>query len=295
MATYLKSRRNRLRPVDVGLRDERRGRRVPGLRREEVAQLAGVSVDYYIRLEQGRDLSPSDSVIDALARALRLDETERAHLYHLLRPGRQPATHPASREIRPGVRLLLDSLERPAFVIGRRLDILATNAAARAMLTDFDALPERDQNHARWIFLDPRTRALYQDWEVVARENVAILRRDVGRYPGDGELLELIEELAATSPEFAAMWDDQDVHTRTFGTKRYRHPIAGPMTVHYEAMILDEPDQLLYIYSVEPGTPSADAMASVLTLAGRGSENRPCARRIRSPSTKSFPNYPRDE
>ena len=274
LGAYLKSRRGRLRPVDFGLPDESRQRRVPGLRREEVAQLAGVSVDYYIRLEQGRDLSPSESVIDALARALRLDETERAHLYHLLRPVRRPAPAPASRDVRPGVRLLLDALERPAFVIGRRLDILATNAAARVMLADFDARPERDRNHARWIFLDAVTRELYEDWDVVARENVAILRRDLGRYPDDEELRELIEELAAGSREFAPMWDDQDVHARSFGTKRYRHPVAGPMTVHYEAMVLDDADQLLYVYSVEPGTPSADAMATIVALAGRGSNDR---------------------
>jgi transcriptional regulator with XRE-family HTH domain len=267
LGAYLKSRRGRLRPVDVGLPNGYGRRRVPGLRREEVAQLAAISVDYYVRLEQGRDLSPSESVIDAVARALLLNETERAHLYHLARPVRRPTPAPTGRNIRPGVRLLLDALDRPAFVIGRRLDILATNAAARAMLADFDALPERDRNHARWIFQDPATRALYQDWEIVARENVAILRRDAGRYPDDEELRELIDELTASSPEFASMWDDQDVHARSFGTKRYRHPIAGPMIVHYEAMALDDPDQVLYVYSVEPGTPSADAMATVVALA----------------------------
>jgi transcriptional regulator with XRE-family HTH domain len=277
LGTYLKSRRGRVRPEDVGLPNGAGRRRVPGLRREEVAQLAAISVDYYVRLEQGRDLSPSESVIDALARALRLNATERAHLYHLIRPVSRPTPTPARMEIRPGVRLLLDALDRPAFVIGRRLDILATNAAARAMLTDFDSLPEHDRNHARWIFQDPATRALYEDWEVVARENVAILRRDAGRYPGDEELRELIDELMASSPEFASMWDDQNVHTRSFGTKRYRHPVAGPMTVHYEAMALDDPDQMLYVYSVEPGTPSADAMAIVIALADARGGRSPAA------------------
>jgi transcriptional regulator with XRE-family HTH domain len=261
---FLRVRRARLRPADVGIQSVGQ-RRVPGLRREEIASLAGMSVDYYIRLEQGRDLTPSPSVLDALARALRLDDVEREHLYSLIRPAPPTLAGPDADDspttIRPGVRLLLDSLPTPAFVIGRRLDILATNRMARAMLGDFDAKPVRDRNHARWIFLDPATRDLYVDWPVVARENVAILRRDAGRYPHDTELQALIGELSVASPEFRTWWADHDVLARNHGTKRYNHPIVGPMTIHYEASALGDDDQVLYIYSVEPGTPSADAMA----------------------------------
>jgi transcriptional regulator with XRE-family HTH domain len=266
---FLRVRRARLRPEDVGIQTTG-NRRVPGLRREEIASLAGMSVDYYVRLEQGRDLTPSPSVLDALARALRLDDIEREHLYSLVRPAAPPTR--AGRDaggsgvdgpapIRPGVRLLLDGIPTPAFVIGRRLDILATNRMARAMLADFDVRPVRDRNHARWIFLDPATRELYVDWPVVARENVAILRRDAGRYPHDTELQALIGELAVASPEFRTWWAEHDVLARNYGTKRYRHPVVGPMTVHYEASALGDEDQQLYVYSVEPGTPSADAMA----------------------------------
>jgi transcriptional regulator with XRE-family HTH domain len=262
---FLRVRRARLRPEDVGIPATGQ-RRVPGLRREEIASLAGMSVDYYVRLEQGRDLTPSRSVLDALARALRLDDVEREHLYSLVRPAVPPtvaagsaATGPAP--IRPGVRLLLDGIPTPAFVIGRRLDILATNRIARAMLADFDARPIRNRNHARWIFLDPATRDLYVDWPVVARENVAILRRDAGRYPHDTELQALIGELAVASLEFRTWWAEHDVLARSYGTKRYNHPVVGPLTVHYEASALGDEDQTLYVYSVEPGTPSADAMA----------------------------------
>src|SRR5262249_46659524 len=178
LCEFLRVRGARLRPEDVGIQSIGQ-RRVPGLRREELASLAGMSVDYYVRLEQGRDLTPSPSVLDALARALRLDDVERAHLYSLIRPAAPPIlarpdagmrARGGMTTTRPGVRLLLDSLPTPAFVIGRRLDILATNRMARAMLADFDARPVRDRNHARWIFLDPATRDLYVDWPVIARE-----------------------------------------------------------------------------------------------------------------------------
>jgi transcriptional regulator with XRE-family HTH domain len=266
---FLRTRRARLRPEDVGIQTTGQ-RRVPGLRREEIASLAGMSVDYYVRLEQGRDLTPSPSVLDALARALRLTDVEREHLYSLVRPtalpglGGQDADGSAAGRpapIRPGVRLLIDGIATPAFVIGRRLDILATNRMARAMLADFDARPVRDRNHARWIFLDPATRELYVDWPLVARENVAVLRRDAGRYPHDTELQALIGELSVASPEFRTWWAEHDVLARNHGTKRYHHPVVGPMTIHYESSALGDQDQVLYIYSVEPGTPSADAMA----------------------------------
>jgi transcriptional regulator with XRE-family HTH domain len=269
LGDFLKSRRDRLRPEDVGLPSGGQ-RRVPGLRREELAMLAGVSVDYYVRLEQGRDLTPSEAVLDALARALRLDDTERAHLIALARPPQIPFATPdagATTAVRPSVQMLIDGLDQPAFVMGRRMDILATNRMARALLTDFDARPARERNHARWIFLDPATRGLYVDWPVIARDNVAILRHDMAQHPDDPQLRELIRELSMASPEFRTWWVEHDVTTRNSGIKRYRHPVVGEMTIHFEAMRLADEDQLLFVYSVEPRTASHDAMRLLATWA----------------------------
>jgi MmyB-like transcription regulator ligand binding domain len=208
-------------------------------------------------------------VLDSLARALRLDDTERAHLFALARLPRIPFATPdaGTTEVRPSVQMLIDGLDQPAFVIGRRMDILATNRMARALLTDFDARPQRERNHARWIFLDPATRELYVDWPVVARENVAILRHDAAQHPDDPQLRELIGELSMASPEFRTWWAEHDVATRNSGTKRYRHPVVGELKIHFEAMRLADEDQLLFIYSVEPGTPSYDAMRLLATWA----------------------------
>ena len=267
LSEFLRSRRDRLRPVDVGLPD-RGQRRVPGLRREEVASLAGVSTDYYVRLEQGRDITASEDVLDALARALQLDEAERLHLHHLAKPRRTRRRPPPSQRVRPGVRLLLDRLATPAFVLGRRTDVLATNRMARALLADFDAMPAAERNHARWLFLDPRARDLYADWESVARENVAILRMDAGRYPDDERLSALIGELSVKSPEFARWWADHDVLVRGHGTKRYHHPIVGEIDIRYEASQLADEDQTLFIYSVEPDSASEQALALLDSWSG---------------------------
>jgi transcriptional regulator with XRE-family HTH domain len=260
LSEFLRSRRDRLRPVDVGLPD-RGQRRVPGLRREEIANLAGVSTDYYVRLEQGRNITASEDVLDAIARAMQLDEAERRHLYDLAkpRPPRRSASPP--QKVRPGVRLMLDSLQTPAFVLGRRMDLLATNRMCRALLADFDAMPVGERNHARWVFLDPRARALYADWDTVARENVAILRMDAGRHPDDDRLSALVGELSVKSAEFARWWADHDVLVRGHGTKRYRHPIVGDVEIRYEALQLADEDQTLFVYSVEPGSASEQALA----------------------------------
>jgi hypothetical protein len=164
--------------------------------------------------------------------------------------------------------MLLDSLTQPAFVLGRRTDVLAANRLARALLTDFDAMPESERNHARWLFLDPLARQLYGDWETVARENVAILRMDAGRHPEDARLAALIGELSVKSPEFARWWADHDVLVRGHGTKRYLHPIAGEIEISYEALRLADDDQTMFVYSVEPDSASAAALALLDSWSG---------------------------
>lgn len=271
LSEFLQSRRARLRPEDVGLHAEAAGtRRVPGLRREELAQLAGVSVDYYVRLEQGRQVNASDQVLHALARALGLNETERAHLVDVARPAPAPAASVIPKQrARKGIRLLLDGLADPAFLLGPRLEVLATNRMARTLLCDFDALPLRERNHARWLFLEPANRELYLDWERVARSNVAVLRLAAGRHPDDAELAALVGELSVKSPGFARWWAAHEVTQLNHGTKRYRHPVVGQLTVSYEALALpDDPDQTLFVYSAEPGSASEAALRLLDNWAG---------------------------
>jgi len=190
---FLRSRRAKITPDQAGLPRQPGGRRVPGLRREEVAQLAGVSVDYYIRLERGRHSHVSESVLDALARALRLNDLERSHLFQIARPSRaRPRSLPPQR-LRPGLQLMVDTLiDVPVVVVGRRLDVLASNRLARALYTDFDALPATNRNMAWLIFLDEKVRALFADWEENARGTVAALRLYAGRQPHDPVLAELV-------------------------------------------------------------------------------------------------------
>lgn len=259
LRAFLRSRRERVRPEAVGLEPGPGPRRVPGLRREEVATLAGVSVDYYTRFEQGRDLNVSEEVVRAVGRALQLEGDELAHLIALARPiaRRRPRSAPPPQRVRPDVRVLVDALGLPAFVLGRRLDVLAANRLARALLTDFTALPEAERNHARWVFLDPAARERYLDWEAVARDNVAQLRLQAGRQPEDERLTALIGELTVRSGQFAAWWADQAVSSSLHGRKRYRHPVVGELEVSFEALaIADAPDQRLYIYAAAPGSPS---------------------------------------
>jgi transcriptional regulator with XRE-family HTH domain len=260
---YLRRRRAELQPADVGLPDTA-FRRVAGLRREEVAQLAGVSTDYYTRLEQGRDLSPSDAVLDALARALELDDAGRAHLQHLANPARPPRRPIRTvQRVRPAVRSMLDAWTgQAAFVLGRRGDVLATNPLARALLADFEAMPYRDRNLTKWILLDPAARELYVDWAQIASEMVAILRLDAGAHPDDARTTELVGELTLKSPEFPRWWSQHRVLDRTWGHKRFRHPVVGPLEIDYEALHLPgDPDQTLFVYRAPDGdTTSADAL-----------------------------------
>ncbi|HEV7421766.1 MAG TPA: helix-turn-helix transcriptional regulator [Mycobacterium sp.] len=261
LAEFLSARRAQLRPEDVGLGGEFVRRRVPGLRREELARLAGVSVDYYTRLEQGRSRSASTEVLDALATALRLDDPERQHLHHIARPQpAQPKRRPRPQTVDAetlSLLALLDQVCSPAFVLGRRLDVLAHNRLAGALITEFRRLPAPQRNQARFVFFDPHARELYADWATVAADTVAMLRLDAGRYPDDTKLSALIGELSIHSEEFRTWWSDHDVQRRTTGTKGYHHPLVGDLTVRYQALNPSgDPDQILIIYTTEPGSAS---------------------------------------
>jgi transcriptional regulator with XRE-family HTH domain len=259
---FLRSRRARLTPEAAGLASHLRGRRVPGLRREEVAQLAGVSVDYYVRLERGRNPHASDAVLDAIARALRLDDAERDHLFALARPGRTQHRPTPPQRVRPGLYQVLDALgDIPALITGRRLDILAGNPIAHALLTDFGALPHHERNMARYVFLDPAARTLYDDWAAAARSVVAILHVDAGRHPHDLQLAELISDLSLRDDDFRRWWTDHDVLNNTHGTRRYHHPIAGNLTLNYEIFsTAGDEDQRLVLHTAEPGSPSEQGL-----------------------------------
>ncbi|MFE3074194.1 helix-turn-helix domain-containing protein [Streptomyces sp. NPDC059247] len=267
LSEFLRSRRARLKPEDVGLPEFGRHRRVPGLRREELAQLAGVSVAYYTRLEQGNGRNVSMEVLDAIARALRLSETERAHLTHLAKPTAKKRQHRAAvarpQQVRPGLQHLLDSMEGvPAFVGGRRLDVLAWNRMARALLGDFSAMEPGERNVARMVFLGDHARDLYVDWECKATEVVSVLRLYAGCYPDDPALLALVGELSVRSEEFRSLWAAHTVADKGHGTKRLRHPLVGEMTLSYESLRVAgaDPDLVLVTYHAEPGSPSADAL-----------------------------------
>jgi transcriptional regulator with XRE-family HTH domain len=281
LGEFLRARRAAVSPDAVGLDGSGPGRRVRGLRREEVAQLAGVSVDYLTRLEQGRHTSPSDAVVDALARALLLDDAGRAHLIDLVRSGHQPPERPHGQRVRPAVHQMLDALiDQPAFVLGRRTDVLASNALARALITDWNAKPAPERNYVRWMFLDPAAREVHLDWATVAADVVGTLRLDAGRHRDDPLLNQLVGELTINSPEFRNWWNDHRVHQRTHGSKRLHHPAVGPITIHYEALALPgDDDQTMFVYTTEPGSTSHDNLrllaswSADLTSATHGPDN----------------------
>jgi transcriptional regulator with XRE-family HTH domain len=273
---FLRSRRAKITPEEAGLHPHPGARRVPGLRREEVAHLAGVSVDYYVRLERGRNLNVSESVLDAIARALQLNDLERTHLFTLAKPSRaRPRALPPQR-VRPGLRLVLDSLtDVPALVLGRRMDVLASNRMARALYTDFTALPARSRNMARLIFLDDVMRSIYADWEGAARGIVASLHLYAGRHPHDPALAELVGELSVRDQDFRRWWADHDVFERTYGVKHLNHPIVGELILGYEAFTpADDPDQTLGISTVEPGSPSQERLRLLASWAEPATSDR---------------------
>lgn len=268
LADFLKRARAAVDPARAGLPADGRVRRVAGLRREEVALLAGVSTDYYTRLEQGRRITPSIAVLDAIARALDLDETGRTHLGHLVGApsNRRTVSRPVQR-VRPGLYQLLDSLDnQPATILGRHTDVLASNRAARVLFADFDAMPPRERNYARWMFTSPQARDLFVDWEIQARSAVENLRLDVGNDPNDPASIALVDELSSVSEEFRTWWSEHRVFQRTHGTKRLRHPVVGELAVDFETFTMPgDADQTLFVYTTEAGSPSRDALNLLLS------------------------------
>jgi len=257
LGAFLKARRAALDPADLGLPRGVTQRRVKGLRREELAQLSGISVDYYTRLEQGRAKNVSDAVLGSLARALRLDAGEESYLRNLAAPGRRGL--PGPQRVRPELRLLLDAIQAPAFVFGRYLDVLAWNALGGAVAFDFENLEER--NIAKLSFLGERGKELYPEWEAVSREVVANLRAEGGRHPGDPEFARLVDELSRGSAEFRALWAEHTVQEKAQGWKVLANPVAGELRLRYETLRLpDDPDQGLVIYHAEPGSESERAL-----------------------------------
>jgi hypothetical protein len=261
---FLASRRAKVTPEQVGLPPGGGKRRVPGLRREEVAVLAGVSTDWYIRLEKGHINGVSADVLDAVARALHLDEAERAHLFDLARaakPTRAPRRRAQTR-VRPSMQRIVDSMvTTPAFVRNGRLDLLAINALGRALYAPVFDDPARPANLARFNFLDPRAEDFFPDWDDAANTTVALLRTEAGRDPHNRDLTDLIGELATRSDEFRVRWAAHNVRLHHSGTKCFQHPVVGALDLAFEAMDLPaEPGLTLTAYTAEPGAPSADAL-----------------------------------
>ena len=261
---FLTSRRAKLTPDEVGLTSYG-PRRVPGLRREEVAVLAGVSVPYYTRLERGNLSGVSESVLEALARALELDDAERAHLFDLARAA-QPAAparrRPRKERIRPSVQRMLDAITGgPAAVINGRLDMLATNTLARGLYSELYVDPVRPVNHARFVFFSPRATDFYDDWERAADDTVAILRTAAGRDPYDRDLSDLVGELSTRSEEFRKRWAAHNVRIHRTGTKAFHHPVVGDLTLTYEMLELSADSGLaIMAYTAEPGSMSAETL-----------------------------------
>lgn len=266
LGVFLRARRARLLPSDVGLAPGAGTRRTPGLRREEVATLAGISIDYYIRLEQGKETNPSPSVVDALARILQLGPDEHAHLRQLAwRSSHIPAearAKPTVESVRPGVAVLLESLRPlPANVSTRIGDLLAWNPGGLRLFPGMEKYPRNQRNVARFVFLDPAARTLFPDWEEQLTGAVAYLRALAGREPDSAHLARLVGELLVKSPEFARLWERYDIGTHSHGTKRFTHPEVGPITLRYQTMQLDGTDgHVLAVYLAEPGTPEHDAL-----------------------------------
>ncbi|GAA2228262.1 MULTISPECIES: helix-turn-helix domain-containing protein [Kitasatospora] len=271
LGNFLRARRDLVSPERAGLVSHT-SRRVKGLRREEVALLAGVSTDYYTRLEQGRERNPSEQVLGTVARALQLDDDGAAHLFRLAQPAPRTAAGPVAT-VGPELRRLMDHfLDLPAVIVGPALDILAANHAARQLYSGF----ARTDNQLRMLFLDPAGRRFYRDWDRAARSMVSNLRAQAAPFPDDPRIAQVIGELSLRSPAFADLWARYDVRPCTSDDKPLWHPRVGEMYLHYESFtVTSAPGQRLLVYSAEPGTPSADALVLLRTLADDPRPSRP--------------------
>ncbi len=272
LGEFLRVRRARLRPGDVGLPSGTGIRRTPGLRREEVAALAGLSIDYYIRLEQGKETNPGGSILDGLARALRLNEEEHAHLYALANhaAGRiAPSSSRASRVVRSGIRQLLETVRPcPAYVLTRTSDVLAANPEALTLFAGLAAWPPGRRNTIRYTFFHPAAKELFADWNHSAETTAAHLRSLAADTPDDPDVCALIDELLEGSAEFAQLWPRWDVRHRRGEAKPFRHPQVGEFTLTYEVLYLDG-GQRMTVYQAKPGSRDHDALTLLSMIASR--------------------------
>jgi transcriptional regulator with XRE-family HTH domain len=274
---FLTSRRARITPGQAGLPDYGGRRRVKGLRREEAAMLAGISVEYYTRLERGNASGVSEDVLEGITRALQLDEAERAHLFDLVRAAGSTRTtrrQPVQERVRPVVQRILDSMAGvPAFVRNDRLDVLAANHLGEAFYAPLYDDPARPVNAARFVFLNARATTFFVDWDTIANDTVGILRAEAGRDPYDKRLSDLIGELSTRSEEFRVRWAAHDVKLHRTGVKRFHHPVVGDLTLDFEALDLPgDTGQTLLVYSAEPASPSAQALELLASWAAPHTE-----------------------
>ena len=276
LGDFLRARRTQLTPREVGLPENGSPRRVEGLRREEVAQIAAISVDYYTRLEQGR-VKASASVLVTLARALRLDEDQKLYLYELA--GKTPvrSRRRQAQRVRPAMQRLLDQLtETPAFVLGKRMDILAWNREAAALYLDFALIPEGHRNYVRLLFTEPSMRSLHADWEHAARSSVASLRMEAAHDPDDPQLSVLVGDLSLQDADFRTWWAGHSVSTASTGTKHYKHPIVGDLLLDCDMWSSpDGSEQRLMVLTADPGTPSQEALRILASWTAEGDIRRP--------------------
>lgn len=276
---FLITRRARITPQQAGLPRYGARRRVAGLRRDEAALLAGISVEYYTRLERGNIRGASDEVLDGLARALQLDEVERAHLTDLVRAANaaRPPRRVAQQRVRPSVQRLMDSMTQvAAFLRNGRLDILSANQLGYALYSPVFLDPARPANLARFIFLDRRSAEFYGDWDGIAAAAVGSLRAEAGRDPYDRALTDLVGELSTRSQEFRVRWAAHDVTYYRSGVQPFRHPIAGDLTLNYDALeIPADPGQTIIAYAAEPGSRSQQALDLLASWAAAQDESPP--------------------
>jgi transcriptional regulator with XRE-family HTH domain len=274
---FLSSRRAKITPEQAGLTSYNRNRRVPGLRRSEVADLAGVSVEYYAQLERGNLAGASDSVLNALARALHLDEAEQAHLADLARaagPAARTRRKPPAAQIRPNIARLLELMtDVPAFVGNGRGDVLAANPLAQALYAPMFDDPARPANHARFAFLQPRARDFWRDWDPIATDTVAMMRTEAGRDPYDRALTDLVGELSTRSEDFRTRWAAHDVRLHRTGVKQFRHPAVGDLDLNFENLQISADDGLtMTLLSAPEGSASDGALRLLASWAATGDQ-----------------------